>query len=485
MHHIPMPARDIAVIEIRVLTGPEAGRSCRFSKSPITLGRAATNDFPLPADATVSQHHAQLAWEDGAWTLHDAGSKNGAFVEQDGARIEVRAATAVRPGQVFFLGSTQMAYEMVRAPETGQVHPSAVQKDTATLRIYREGRDAVFEWTVSAPLQVRHRIPWPEAELRALLQQWEALVSRANALRESPEPASGGLEEEMAALGRLMRDQLTPAKLRKVLDEAAPHYLTLVVDPALSAVPWELVATADAPWCVARALGRQVLLDYQSIAIPTRHDRESPAVLIVCNPTGDLPEAQAEGEALLETLIGTGRFGPIEFLAGARVRKLDLLRRLESADWVYYLGHGDADPVDPANSGWRLQGGRLTCRQFRTLSSPPALVFANACDSGREVHTGQQLTLPEHGAGMATSLLLAGVSHYLGAVWPIPAESSTDFATCFFQQVLAGTPVGEAVRMARRTVRAQQGAPDLLWASYVLYGDPAATLLPTAAGVSD
>ena len=68
---------------------------------------------------------------------------------------------------------------------------------------------------------------------------------------------------------------------------------------------------------------------------------------------------------------------------------------------------------------------------------------------------------------------MAGVTNYIGALWPIPAESSIVFANMFFDGVLTGTPVGQSLRLARKGTSDRFGNGNPIWASYILFGNPA------------
>ncbi len=73
----------------------------------ITLGRTANNDVVLD-DITVSRFHAFLRELDGAWIVCDAGSKNGTRL--DGAQLDPRVETAIRPGASLELGDIELAF---------------------------------------------------------------------------------------------------------------------------------------------------------------------------------------------------------------------------------------------------------------------------------------------------------------------------------------------------------------------------------------
>lgn len=53
-----------------------------LSEDKTTLGRLADNTIPID-DASVSSHHAEIVFEHEAWHLHDLGSTNGTFVNDE------------------------------------------------------------------------------------------------------------------------------------------------------------------------------------------------------------------------------------------------------------------------------------------------------------------------------------------------------------------------------------------------------------------
>ena len=75
-----MPARLTAFL-------PDAAASCLVrSLVPLGIGRGPEAGFRID-HPSISRSHARLCWERDQWRLHDAGSKNGCFV--DGQRVDV------------------------------------------------------------------------------------------------------------------------------------------------------------------------------------------------------------------------------------------------------------------------------------------------------------------------------------------------------------------------------------------------------------
>ena len=70
---------------IQLLSGSQAGMAFPINKATITIGRDPTNDIPL-TDPSVSRHHAQIAWNNGVWTITNLSSQNIVTVNQRSVR---------------------------------------------------------------------------------------------------------------------------------------------------------------------------------------------------------------------------------------------------------------------------------------------------------------------------------------------------------------------------------------------------------------
>ena len=70
---------------LTVVSGSASGQEVKLSgQRRITIGRSSDNDVVVD-DPAVSRHHAEVAFEGGASTVHDLGSSNGTLV--DGERV--------------------------------------------------------------------------------------------------------------------------------------------------------------------------------------------------------------------------------------------------------------------------------------------------------------------------------------------------------------------------------------------------------------
>jgi hypothetical protein len=85
--------------------GPEQGAVFKLDKSPIRIGRDATNDIPLNVNG-VSRRHALISIEGDRVLLTDLGSTNGTYV--NAARIQ---QVVLKPGDEVFLGNAVFKFE--------------------------------------------------------------------------------------------------------------------------------------------------------------------------------------------------------------------------------------------------------------------------------------------------------------------------------------------------------------------------------------
>jgi hypothetical protein len=276
-----------------------------------------------------------------------------------------------------------------------------------------------------------------------------------------------------AKLGALT---LHPA-LARALRATRGQALSVVHDAASSRVPWEALNLRG--WFPALDGGmsrRYATADLVPARFDaSRREQRELSVLLIANPTGDLPGAEAERERIAHILA---RYKTVRLseVAGDAATMARVTAEFESGrhDVIHYAGHAVFDEQRPGDGGLALADGELTGAHLSALGRLPPLVVFNACESAR-LRRGAK---PRRGAtqrgqgiarnlSLAETLLRAGLAHYVGTHWPVEDASATAFATVFYRELLRGT-VGDALVKARRAVHARR-SPD--WADYVHYGD--------------
>jgi CHAT domain-containing protein len=294
-----------------------------------------------------------------------------------------------------------------------------------------------------------------------------ALLSRANA-------GSRGLLPQLVAAGRAIYVDLLPGFLKEKLEEASARNLALHLDRPLLGIPWELLHDGD------QFLGRRFrigrLVSQQEGGATLQRAMSAPlSVLIVADPTGDLPGARREAEELSAALEGVGPFGRLTMLVGD-VSLRTVRDELGGHDVLHFAGHAEGGGAGAAG-GLRLRDGELTpalLDQLRGRVDFPGLVFLNGCTSSDEAQrlAAGAAPLAAGLAGVASALLLGGSRHVLGTLWEVRDEIARLCATSFYRRLAAGDTIGAALAGARDAIIASHGEGSLLWAAHVLYGDP-------------
>jgi hypothetical protein len=299
-----------------------------------------------------------------------------------------------------------------------------------------------------------------------------------------------------AALDKLDRDfvndSLTPARVKtlgaklaaltlhpslaRALHAARGQVLSVVHDAAGSRVPWETLNLRGWIPALEHGLSRRYAT---ADLVPARYDaarreQRELGVLVIANPTGDLPGADAEGERIAGILgrVRTVRLTEVTRESATLAR---VTAEFESGrhDVIHYAGHAFFDARRPGESGLVLADGELTGAHLASLGRLPPLVVFNACESARLRRAKVSDLARRRSRGMRTNLSLAetllraGVAHYIGTHWPVEDRAATAFAAAFYRELLRAS-IGGALVKARRAVHAGR-SPD--WADYVHYGD--------------
>jgi len=311
------------------------------------------------------------------------------------------------------------------------------------------------------------------------------------------------LEADGVALGELL---LTDA-IRAVLPRQRESHLVVVHDAPMSRAPWETMGIASATgrgaaWfpAVEQGLSHRYAAENLSVAkwLEERLHDNVLTVLLVADPTSDLPGAALEAKRVQELFKRVGGCRLDVLFQDAATRPA-LLAAFTSGkyDVVHYAGHAFFDEANPERSGLLCAGEVvLTGADAAALAKLPTLVFFNACESGR-VRGGRagagraaakrppaRPTAAQdpvvRSVGVAESLMRGGVANFLGTYWPVGDAAAEQFANAFYRGLLAGQAIGQAVQAGRIAVR-KTGSKD--WADYVFYGNPDFVLKEaTAAG---
>jgi CHAT domain-containing protein len=298
----------------------------------------------------------------------------------------------------------------------------------------------------------------------------------------APVEAGTLVSQDMARFGTGLARLLLGPSVREGLETMADRPLVVVHDREASRVPWEALRIGNRHPALAQGVSRR----YESEALTVARWRDNRApdhrlnVLLVANPTGDLPGAAAEARAL-RGLFGTSHVA-CDVLEGSTARRTRILEALATGrhDVLHFAGHGYFDADDPGRSGLICAGGNVLCgADLDGLGNLPALVFFNACEAARvrlraaSRRAARALFGERRSSSVAEAFLAGGVANFLGTHWPVGDAAALEFSTHMYQRLVAGAPLGTAVLAARQRVL---GLDSIDWADYVHYGNPTFTL---------
>ncbi|MCH5375980.1 MAG: CHAT domain-containing protein, partial [Planctomycetes bacterium] len=255
---------------------------------------------------------------------------------------------------------------------------------------------------------------------------------------------------------------------------AEGQHLIVVHDAESSKLPWETLRAGDRVPALDGGISRKYLLTGNfSIAkwLEKRRFDKTLDILLVIDPTEDLKGAEREGEIIRRLIqdLPTVRLTEIRGAAASRGR---LLHEFQSGayDVIHYAGHAGFNEADPGKSGILCAGSEvLSGEDLATVADLPALVFFNACESGRVRKASKPIERLRESVSFAEAFLRGGIANFIGTYWPVGDESAEAFAKTFYGDIVRGRAVGDALIAGRRVVN-KLGSFD--WADYIHYGDP-------------
>lgn len=364
--------------------------------------------------------------------------------------------------------------------------------DKMTLQVLVQGTDSIrvtpFKEgsALESTVKTSRICPFNSALVADRARDVLGLLARANAGAE-------GLLDELLASARAIWVDLLPAFLKEKLAEAQGGNLLLHLDRPLLGIPWELLHDGDEFLGRRFRIGRLVTLENGDGAALQRSMRPPLSVLVVADPSGDLPAAREEALELAELLEDAPSFGSVTLLMGD-VTTRTFRDALARHDVLHYAGH--AETRGPA-SFLRLSDGELSTdllEQLRGRVDFPGLVVLNACGSADDtVRLSQGGSGKGNGnsnggdgggggggsgddaaaaAGLASSFLMCGARHVVGTLWEVRDEVARRFARAFYRALGKGLSIGEAMAAGRDRAIERWGLPSLLWSAHLLYGDP-------------
>jgi len=289
-------------------------------------------------------------------------------------------------------------------------------------------------------------------------------------------------------VGKVMFRLIAPDRMRQYLS-SNPYSLTITTNDL--ELPWELMydesleeSTSETGLgflCLQRPIARMPMgRAFPRLRAVTQHKAKLRFLLIYADPDRNLVAAEREIDKIKSALEPRSSDDDIEVttlrreeVTGDKLNKALLTGRY---DVIHFAGHAHFDEVSPDLSGLLLHGHeRFLSQKIERFVEGQPLVFLNACQTGRTANADAPQKVGEYfwkpAEGLASAFLYGGALGCVGSLWPVYDDPAAEFAIEFYNQVLEGQMLGEAMRLARRTTR-EKHPESITWASFVLYGDP-------------
>jgi hypothetical protein len=318
------------------------------------------------------------------------------------------------------------------------------------------------------------------AGAKAAVLSGSVTLNRADLLQHiEPLETGAATTRDLARIGTALARTLLPTTVREGLEAMHARPLVIVHDREASRVPWEVLRIGSTHPALGAGLSRRYTSDTLSVARwRDDHTGSDPLrVLLLVDPTRDLPGAAAEGDAL-KLLLGR-KSVTLDVLAGRDATRARILAALSTGafDVLHFAGHAFFDAREPDQSGLLCDGREvLRGADLAGIGNLPALVFCNACEAARVRKRTRAGSAPMRLFGMrrnmtsiAEAFLAGGVANFLGTHWPVGDDAAFAFSQSLYGSMLGGDRLGEAVLAARRRL---ESIPTVDWADYVHYGSP-------------
>lgn len=272
--------------------------------------------------------------------------------------------------------------------------------------------------------------------------------------------------------GAYLAETFLPESLRVELSDRARTGGPLLVVSEEPWIPWEALrvsaggGTGDGTFLAeAFALARWLPGGRPAAELPLRR-----IALVRSEKADAVQRGGGEASALIRLAEGAGRAA--ETVAASSLELLDAMARGAHDGW-HFIGHGGHARAGVEWDELALDDGVLNPQDLTGdvaagLAEARPFVFLNAC------HVGGVGEGVDGIGGWPARLLEVGAGAFLGSLWAIPSDRAAVFAPAVYDRLLAGEPIGEAVRQARFALR-QRFPGDPTWLAYSLYADPGAS----------
>jgi CHAT domain-containing protein len=244
--------------------------------------------------------------------------------------------------------------------------------------------------------------------------------------------------------------------------------LIIDADEALSGIPFEALVDAHGNYLADRfsiVASRGVYYRRDSRTATSIVPDSVATVAAVPSPSPDLdlplsplPDALEEADAVAHGFVGA------QLLKGDQATAKAISSALSNSQLFHFAGHALASA---GHSGLLLSDSFLSAEELRKIPvSRLQLAVLSACDT-QDDSTGEG----GDGDGLVRVFLAAGVPNVVASRWSVDSSATRQFMELFYQNLLAGRTVADAIRQAQISLRARNGmSHPFYWAAFSAFG---------------
>lgn len=290
---------------------------------------------------------------------------------------------------------------------------------------------------------------------------------RAAAEQES---VDAGRELYELIIGNMQQGWNEPHPSMSLEQRIAQHHRLLIVPTGpLASIPWFALRSKDAWFWQQNLLSivPSLSLLWAATYLARPMGRDISNILLVGNPTNDLPATVKECEAIQE-IIRVEEGAATKLLVGAQATLENVRTRMPNCDVLHFACHGTYVEGNPAESFLALSDGRLTAQDLASADLEDKAVVLSCCESG----VGEAGWSDDVFA-LAHACLIGGARYVVASLWPVEDESTSLIMQTFYKHLVAGYSPHLSLNLAINTLA---NHPDFslprFWAPFQLFGSP-------------
>jgi CHAT domain-containing protein len=171
--------------------------------------------------------------------------------------------------------------------------------------------------------------------------------------------------------------------------------------------------------------------------------KKDKSLLVIGNPTLDLPAAEQEAIAI------AGLFPGAKLLTREKATEERVRELIPHFDFIHIATHGHLSESNPLTSSLLLaEGDEISLYELMGIPIKAELVVLSACNTGQGDSSERDDVI-----GLTRGLLASGAQSALVSLWPVADASASLFMQHFYGLLSQGVPVGRALRESQEYLR--------------------------------